>query len=158
MIDVPVVAEYSVVIDAPYELVWKITNDVASWTDLFPAHESVEILHREGDTTRFRITKRPDEQGRVLTWVSDRTVDREAGEARAVRVETGPFAYMRLRWGYLQVPEGVRLSWRYEFTMKPDSPYGDAQMKAHFDESAPAELEQIKGRIEARVPAEGSAV
>ncbi|MEU3019743.1 SRPBCC family protein [Nocardiopsis sp. NPDC007018] len=141
---------YSVVIDAPYDLVWEVTNDVASWPDLFPGHASVDVIHREGDTVRFRITKHPDEQGRVMTWVSDRTTYQDAGEARAVRVETGPFDYMHLNWIYEDRPEGVGLTWHYQFTSKPGAPYDDARMREHFDESAPRELAGIRDTLEAR--------
>ncbi|WP_049579155.1 SRPBCC family protein [Nocardiopsis sp. SBT366] len=145
--------QYSTIIDAPYDLVWEVTNDVARWTDLFPGHASVDVIHHEGDTVRFRITKHPDEQGRVMTWVSDRTMYRDEGEARAVRVETGPFEYMHLRWVYEDLPEGVRLTWHYEFTAKADAPYDDTWMKAHFDESVPRELEGVRNTLEARAQA-----
>lgn len=146
--------EYSTVVDAPYTLVWDVTNDVASWADLFaPSYQSVDVIHQEGDTIRFRITKRPDEEGRVMTWVSDRTMDRVAGKTRAARVETGPFEFMHVYWSYEQEPEGVCLTWRYEFEIKPDCPYDDARMKDHFDESVPAEMAKVRERLEARAEA-----
>ena len=37
----------SVVIDAPMELVWDMTNDVAGWPDLFTEYASAEILGRD---------------------------------------------------------------------------------------------------------------
>ncbi|MFE1167843.1 SRPBCC family protein [Nocardiopsis sp. NPDC058789] len=143
--------EYDILIDAPYDLVWEVTNDVASWADLFaPSYESVDVIHQEGDTIRFRITKVPDEEGRVMTWVSDRTMDREAGQTRAARVETGPFEFMHIVWDYEQEPEGVRLTWNYEFAVKPECPWSEDRMEQHFDESVPEEMSKVRERIEAR--------
>ncbi|PDP85561.1 polyketide cyclase [Glycomyces fuscus] len=141
--------EHSVVIDAPYDFVWDLTNDVASWPQIFTWHSSVEVLHQEGDTTRFRVTKHPDKQGRVWSWVSERTVDREAGEAWSHRVQTEGFEYVRIHWSYEQVPEGVRLTWRYEFAMKPDAPFDDEQMTVKYKQNVPSEMEHIKERVEA---------
>ena len=55
-----------------------MTNDVESWPELFTEYASAEILDREGDTVRFRLTMHPDENGKVWSWVSERT--RRPGE------------------------------------------------------------------------------
>ncbi|WP_017588247.1 SRPBCC family protein [Nocardiopsis ganjiahuensis] len=146
---VPGRTESSIVIDAPYDLVWEMTNDVASWPELFTEHESVEILHEEGDTVRFRLTKRPDEHGRVWSWVSERTSDRAAGEVRAHRVETGAFQYMNIHWTYEEVPEGVRMTWRHDFALKPEAPVDDEQMSANLRRNIPVEMGLIKDKVEA---------
>ena len=38
--------ENEVVIDAPLELVWEMTNDVESWTTLFSEYSEAEVLDR----------------------------------------------------------------------------------------------------------------
>src|SRR5947209_9886574 len=67
--------ENEIVIRAPLELTWQMTNDVEKWPNLFTEYAKAEILEREGDTVRFRLTMQPDEQGRVWSWVSERTAD-----------------------------------------------------------------------------------
>jgi aromatase len=93
----------SIVIDAPLELVWDVTNDVASWPGLFSEYAEAVILERRGDTVRFRLTMHPDENGKVWSWVSERTADPKTHTVRAHRVETGPFRYMNIR-----VPRALR--------------------------------------------------
>nr|WP_026123012.1 SRPBCC family protein [Nocardiopsis halotolerans] len=141
--------EHSVVVDAPQDLLWDMTNDVASWPELFTEHASVEVLEQEGNTVRFRVTKHPDEQGRVWSWVSERVMDRAAGEVRAHRVETGPFEYMRIHWSYEETDEGIRMTWRHDFALKPDAPVDDEQMTARLNRNIPSEMELIREKVEA---------
>ncbi|GHH72150.1 putative polyketide cyclase [Streptosporangium violaceochromogenes] len=137
-----------IVIAAPFDLVWDMTNDVASWPELFSEYAAVEILHREGDTVRFRLTMHPDENGRVWSWVSERTVDRTAGTARAQRVETGPFEYMKIRWEYTPTQEGVRMRWIQDFHMKPEAPVDNAGMTDRINRNSVVQMHRIKERVE----------
>lgn len=141
--------EHSIVIDAPYRLVWDMTNDVAGWPDLFTEYARAEILERDGDTVTFRLTMHPDENGTVWSWVSRRTADAAGGEVRAHRVETGPFEYMNIRWTYGREPGGVRMTWVQDFHMKPTAPVDDDQMSARLDHNSPIQLKVIKDKVEA---------
>ncbi|WP_159943630.1 MULTISPECIES: SRPBCC family protein [unclassified Nocardiopsis] len=139
--------EHSVVIDAPYELVWERTNDVASWPELFSRHSSVEILHQEGNTTRFRVVKQ-DDQGRVWSWVSERTVDPAEGKAWSHRGQLEGFEYVKIHWDFEAVPEGTRLTWSHHFVLKPDAPFTEEQVVAKYQRDLPIEMEEIKNKIE----------
>src|SRR6266542_4008133 len=101
----------AIVINAPMKLVWEMTNDVASWPQLFSEYAAADILGRDGDTVTFRLTMHPDEDGTVWSWVSKRTPDPVTREVRAERVETGPFEYMKIYWQYEEVDGGVRMRW-----------------------------------------------
>jgi aromatase len=57
--------ENSITIDAPLDLVWDVTNDIENWPQLFSEYASLEVLSRDGDTTKFRLTMHPDENGKV---------------------------------------------------------------------------------------------
>ncbi|GAA2411514.1 SRPBCC family protein [Actinomadura vinacea] len=138
----------AIVINAPMDLVWDMTNDVASWPDLFDEYAAAEILHREGDTVRFRLTMHPDADGNAWSWVSERTADKAARSVRAHRVETGWFEYMNLLWEYREVPGGVELRWRQDFRMKPGSPVDLAAMTARINANSPVQLRLIRNRIE----------
>ncbi|MFG2371940.1 SRPBCC family protein [Streptomyces sp. NPDC048504] len=59
----------TIVVRAPFEVVWTMTNDVESWPALFAEYAEVEILRREGDAIEFRLTTRPDSDGRVWSRV-----------------------------------------------------------------------------------------
>lgn len=140
----------SVVIAAPYDLVWEMTNDVASWPELFSEYASAEVLERDGDTVRFRLTTVPDENGGVWSWVSERRMDREQRTVRAHRVETGPFAYMEIFWSYRETPDGVEMRWVQDFHLKPTAPLDDAAMQDRMNRNTAVQLARIKKLVEHR--------
>ncbi|GAB2464917.1 SRPBCC family protein [Streptomyces incanus] len=140
--------ENSITVDAPFDLVWEMTNDLENWPDLFSEYASVEVLSREGDTTTFRLTMHPDDNGKVWSWVSERTPDRARRTVRARRVETGPFAHMDILWEYEQLPGGVRMNWTQDFSMKPDAPVDDAWMTDNINRNSRTQMELIRDRIE----------
>ncbi|MEV8592407.1 SRPBCC family protein [Streptomyces sp. NPDC052012] len=140
--------ENSITIDAPFDLVWEMTNDLENWPNLFSEYASVEVLAREGDTTRFRLTMHPDENGTVWSWVSERTPDRAGRTVRARRVETGPFAHMDILWEYAELPGGTQMKWTQDFAMKPDAPVDDDWMTDNINRNSRVQLALIRDRIE----------
>jgi aromatase len=140
--------ENEIVIAAPLDLVWDMTNDVENWPRLFSEYASAEILEREGDRVRFRLTMHPDDEGRVWSWVSERVADRASLTVRAHRVETGPFQFMDIQWVYEQTPEGVLMRWIQDFAMKPDAPVDDAWMTDNINRNSRTQLALIRDRIE----------
>ncbi|MEV4702080.1 SRPBCC family protein [Actinoplanes sp. NPDC049316] len=143
------VTDNEIVIAAPMDLVWEMTNDVASWPELFSEYSAAEILERDGDTVRFRLTLHPDENGQVWSWVSERTPDPVTRTVRARRIETGPFEYMNLFWEYAEADGGVRMRWRQEFTVRPELPFGDEAMADRLNTNTRREMARIKQLVEA---------
>jgi aromatase len=141
--------DHEIVIDAPLELVWDMTNDIESWPRLFSEYSAATVLDRSGNTVRFRLALHPDETGKVWSWVSERRPDKETWTVRSQRVETGPFKYMWIYWEYLADGDGVRMRWVQDFEMKQGAPVGDAEMKARLDRNTPVQQRLIKDRIEA---------
>jgi aromatase len=139
----------AIVIDAPMDVVWSITNDVAGWPQLFSEYASAEILATDGDTVRFRLALHPDEQGRVWSWVSERTPDVATRTVDAHRVETGVFEFMNIRWEYTQEAGGVRMRWIQDFHMKPDAPIDDAGMTERLNTNTAVQMKLIKEKVEA---------
>ncbi|GAA5029541.1 SRPBCC family protein [Streptomyces siamensis] len=140
--------ENSITIDAPLDLVWDMTNDIENWPRLFSEYASVDVLSREGDSTTFRLTMHPDENGTVWSWVSERTVDRAGRTVRARRVETGPFAHMNIRWEYKETAEGVHMHWVQDFAMKPDAPVDDDWMTDNINRNSVTQMALIRDKIE----------
>nr|WP_306212597.1 SRPBCC family protein [Actinoplanes sp. RD1] len=138
----------SVLIKAPMDLVWEMTNDVPSWPRLFSEYAAAEVLDRRGDTVVFRLTMHPDEEGRVWSWVSQRTPDPATRTVRAHRVETGPFEFMHITWEYAQEEDGVRMRWVQDFHMKPDAPADDAGMTAHLNRNTAVQMDRIRTLVE----------
>jgi len=139
----------SILIEAPLDLVWRMTNDLSSWPDLFSEYASAEILEQQGDTFVFRLTMHPDDEGRVWSWVSTRTLDEETRTVRAQRVQTGPFKYMSLFWEYTEEPAGVRMRWVQDFEMKPQAPANDEGMTGYLNGNTVTQMELIKRKVEA---------
>ena len=138
----------SVVINAPLDLVWALTNDLDRWPELFTEYARVETLDDRGTAIRFRLTTHPDDQGRVWSWVSEREPDVATNTVRARRVDTGVFKYMSLFWEYRPAPEGVCLRWVQDFEMKSGSFTDDVGMAARLNEMTRRQLDHIKERVE----------
>ncbi|MGP3925227.1 SRPBCC family protein [Streptomyces sp. 8N616] len=141
--------ENSIVIDAPFSMVWHMTNDVANWPNLFSEYASAEILHRDGNTVRFRLALHPEDDGKVWSWVSERITDRENKSVTAYRVEPGPFAFMNIHWTYRETEGGVEMRWVQEFHMKREAPVDDAAMVERINKNSKIQLALIKERVEA---------
>ena len=137
-----------ITIAAPVGLVWDMTNDVANWPQLFSEYASAEILSQQGNKTTFRLTMHPDQNGTVWSWVSERETDRAALSVKARRVETGPFAYMNIRWQYEEVPQGTRMVWTQDFEMKPEAPVDDDWMTDNINKNSKVQMALIRDKIE----------
>lgn len=140
--------ENLVVINSSLERVWAMTNDVTSWPWLFSEYASAEILDSTDNTVRFRLTMHPDEENRIWSWVSERTLDPANHTVAATRIETGPFEYMNIRWEYRQLDEAVEMRWVQDFHMKPAAPVDDAAMTSRINSNTPIQMARIKKIIE----------
>jgi aromatase len=138
-----------IVIEAGIDLVWDVTNDLARWPDLFSEYAALDVLEREGDTVRFRLTMHPDEEGRVWSWVSERTSDRATRHVTAHRVETGPFEFMDIEWTYGAAEGGgTWMRWVQDFRMKPRAPIDTAGMTTRINANSKVQMELIRQKIE----------
>jgi NAD(P)-dependent dehydrogenase (short-subunit alcohol dehydrogenase family)/ribosome-associated toxin RatA of RatAB toxin-antitoxin module len=140
----------SITIDAPIDLVWEMTNDVPSWPELFSEYSEAKILEQRGETLVFRLTMRPDENGDVWSWVSERTPDTASRTVRARRVETGPFEFMDIFWEYVPTDDGVRMRWVQDFCMKATAPVDDAVMTERLNTNTAVQMARIKSLVEER--------
>jgi len=138
----------SIVINAPMDLVWTMTNDVESWPVIYTEYSKAEILERDGDTVRFRLTMHPDENGQEWSWVSERTPDAATRTVRAKRIETGPFEHMNIFWEYHEVDGGVHMRWVQEFHVKDEMPFSDDQMAQHLLDNTKVQMAHIKECVE----------
>jgi aromatase len=143
----------TIIINAPTDVVWEMTNDVASWPQLYSEYAAAEIIERSGDAVTFRLTMHPDENGKVWSWVSERTPDPAKREVRAHRIETGPFEYMNIYWEYREVADGVSMRWVQDFHMKPQAPTDDDGMTEHLNRNTIIQMNRIKKLVEEAVAA-----
>ncbi len=154
----PARTDNAIVINAPMDVVWDALNDIERWPELFSEYASAEILERDGNTVRFRLTTHPDAEngGQVWSWVSTRTADPATHTSKAQRVETGPFKYMHIDWSFTAVPGGTQMCWVQEFSMKPDAPADDAGAADYINRNSRIQMAVIKERVEARVDQDGA--
>jgi aromatase len=138
-------------INAPIGFVWAQTNDVRGWPELFTEYASVEVLRETENSVVFRLTMHPDEQGRVWSWVSERSWDQDIWTVRARRVETGPFEFMNITWRYEELAvDRTRMRWEQDFQMKPDAPVDTAGMTNRINTNTPLQMEHIRAQVERR--------
>jgi aromatase len=147
-----------VVINAPLDVVWERMNDVESWPDLFSEYASAEVLEREGNTVRFRLTTHPDPEydGQVWSWVSERTIDPDSHSVKAHRIETGPFDHMNIEWYFEPADGGTKMRWVQDFSMKPEAPADDEQAQEYINKNTREQMRVIKERLEASEGGGGS--
>jgi aromatase len=141
--------EASILIDAPFQLVWDMTNDVDNWTELYTEYAESKVIERDGNKVKFRLALHPDENGKVWSWVSQRIFDVEKREVHAERVETGPFEYMHIYWKYTEEAGGIRMTWKQDFHMKPAAPVDDEGMTNRITTNTPVQMQVIKEKVEA---------
>jgi quercetin dioxygenase-like cupin family protein/ribosome-associated toxin RatA of RatAB toxin-antitoxin module len=135
-------------IEAPFQLVWDITNDVPNWPDLFTEYAATEVVSEDGDTITFRLTMYPDDNGVTWSWVSERTRYYDEKRTHSHRIETGPFEYMNLDWYYEEVEGAVILRWVQDFHMKDTAPVDDEWMVDNINKNSKVQLQVIKDKIE----------
>jgi aromatase len=140
----------AVVIDKPIDEVWQRMNDLENWTNLFTEYASVEVLEREGNTVKFRLTTHPDPEydGQVWSWVSERTMDPENFTTKSHRIETGPFEYMNIEWYFEPADDGTKMRWVQDFSMKESAPANDEQAEEYLNKNTAEQMQAIKERLE----------
>ena len=140
----------AVVIDKPIDEVWQRMNDLENWTNLFTEYSSVEILERDGNTVKFRLTTHPDPEydGQVWSWTSERTMDPDSYTTKSHRIETGPFEYMNIEWYFEPADGGTKMRWVQDFSMKESAPANDEQAQDYLNKNTAEQMQAIKERLE----------
>lgn len=135
-----------IVINAPYELVFDISNRIERWTELFgDEYVKADVLERKGNEITFRLH---DKDGK--NWVSKRWLDKEHRYAVASRHEPMfPFKYMKIAWFYVEEPEGVKMIWIQDFELDPKfTKFTAEQIEGFINEHSQHNLKIFKKVIE----------
>ena len=136
----------SIVISAPYELTFDISNKIERWTELFgDEYVKAEVLERKGNEITFRLT---DDESK--SWISKRWLFKELKFAYASRWEPMfPFQYMKIVWLYHETPEGVKMTWMQDFEMDPKfTKFTAEQIEGFINEHSQHNLKIFKTVIE----------
>ena len=135
----------SITINAPYETIFDISNDIPRWTELFGGeYTEAKILEKEGNKITFRLT---DNEGN--SWQSFRLLFRENHLAYAEKKDPKfPFEYMKIIWLYTPVRDGVIMTWIQHFTMDKKAKYNDEQVEGFINKHSQENLKIFKDIIE----------
>ena len=135
----------SIVINAPYEKIFDISNDIPRWTELFGGeYQKAEIVKKEGNKIIFRLT---DDEGK--SWQSWRLLFKDKYFAYAEREEPKfPFKYMKIIWLYTPKPDGVELVWIQHFEMDDKAKFNDEQVEGFINKHSKENLQIFKAVIE----------
>jgi aromatase len=135
----------SIVIHAPYDLVFDISNHIERWTELFgDEYVKAEVLSREGNRIEFRLT---DNEGN--SWTSFRLLFKEHKFAYAQKNEPAfPFTYMKIIWLYTPVEDGISMTWIQDFHMDEKAKFNDEQVEGFINKHSRDNLKIFKDVIE----------
>jgi len=135
----------SIVINAPYEMVFDISNDIERWTKLFgDEYKEAKILKREGNKLTFSLT---DNEGR--SWQSFRLLFKDNYFAYAQKLPPEfPFRYMKIIWLYTLEADGVLMTWIQDFQMDRKATLDDKQVEELINKHSQDNLKIFKRVIE----------
>jgi aromatase len=135
----------SILIKAPYEKIFDISNDIPRWTELFGGeYKEAKIVNREGHKIVFQLT---DDESR--SWQSMRLLNKSDYFCYAERLDPKfPFVYMKIIWLYTPSDEGVTMTWIQHFSMDPKAKFNDEQVEGFINKHSKENLEIFKKVIE----------
>ena len=135
----------SIIINAPYDLIFDISNTIPRWTELFgEEYKEATVVKKEKNKIIFKLT---DKEGR--TWQSYRLLFKENYLAYAEREEPKfPFEFMKIIWLYTPKPEGIELTWIQHFKMDSKAAFTDEQVEGFINQHSKENLKIFKAVIE----------
>ncbi len=135
----------SIVINAPYDLIFDISNDIPRWTKLFGTeYKKAEVVKKESNKITFKLTDDEDK-----SWQSWRLLFKDKYFAYAEREEPKfPFKYMKIIWLYTPQADGVELTWIQHFSMDGKAKFNDEQVEGFINKHSKENLIFFKEIIE----------
>jgi aromatase len=149
----------SIVINAPYDLVFDISNDIPRWTELFGSeYKKAEVVKKEASKITFRLTDDEDK-----SWQSWRLLFKDKYFTYSEREEPKfPFKYMKIIWLYTPKLEGmalangsqttaslpVELTWIQHFEMDEKAKFNYEQVEGFINKHSKENLNIFKEVIE----------
>ncbi|MFA5276054.1 MAG: SRPBCC family protein [Candidatus Omnitrophota bacterium] len=135
----------SIIINAPYDLIFDISNDIPRWTELFGTeYKKAEIIEKKDNKIAFRLT---DDEGK--SWISWRLLFKDKFFTYSERYDPKfPFKYMKIIWLYTQKPEGMELTWIQHFEMDEKAKFNDEQVEGFINKHSKDNLKIFKEVIE----------
>ena len=139
----------SIIINAPYEKIFDISNDISRWKELFEEYTASDVLETKDNKIIFKLT-----QQNGNSWKSYRLLFKQDKFAYACRIEPMfPFEYMKIIWLYREVEGGVQMTWIQDFKMDSKAKYTDSQVEELINKHSQDNLKLFKEIIEKEINA-----
>ncbi|MDD3296885.1 MAG: SRPBCC family protein [Candidatus Omnitrophica bacterium] len=134
----------SIVINASYEKVFDMSNDISRWKEFFKEYTGSDVLEQKGNKIVFKLTH---ENGN--SWESYRLLFKEEKFAYACRLNPmAPFEFMKIIWLYREVEGGTEMTWIQDFKMAPGAKFTDEQAEKAINNHSQENLKTFKEIIE----------
>ena len=134
----------SVIINAPYDKVFDLSNDISRWKEYFNEYAESEVLEKEANKLVFKLTHQNGN-----SWQSYRLLFKDDEFAYASRVEPMfPFEYMKIIWLYREVAGGIEMTWIQDFKMDSKAKFNDQQVEEMINKHSQTNLKRFKEIIE----------
>lgn len=146
----------AITIAAPRDEVFRITNDIRGWPDLFSEYAAAEVIEETPEAVTFRLTTHPDQDGKQWSWIAHRSIDHARYKTYSEREpDSGPFAHMVIRWWYDRLDDTQTvMTWEQEFTLRSSADVTEEQATAYLNSQTHIQQGVIKARIEQRTGSE----
>jgi len=135
----------SILIKAPYDKIFDISNDIPRWTELFGGeYTDAKIVKKEGNKITFQLT---NNEGN--SWQSFRLLFKDNYFTYAQKLPPEfPFKYMKIIWLYTPTPDGVIMTWIQDFAMDEKAKFSDEQVVGSINKHSQDNLKIFKEVIE----------
>lgn len=134
----------SIVIDATYDKVFDMSNDIGRWKEFFDEYTASDVTEREGNRLTFKLSHKNG-----MSWTSYRLLFKEDKFTYASRVDPMfPFEYMKLIWLYRETETGTEMTWIQDFKMDSKAKYTDEQAEKMMNDHSKENMKRFKEIIE----------
>ncbi len=134
----------SIVINAPYEKVFDISNDISRWNELFEEYNESKVVEAKDNKIVFQLTHKNGN-----SWTSYRLLFKDDKFAYASKIEPMfPFEYMKIIWLYRETEDGVVMTWVQDFKMDKGAKFNDEQVEEIINKHSKDNLVRFKEIIE----------
>ena len=134
----------SIVINADYNKVFDMSNDIGKWQDYFDEYTKSEVVEKSDTKLVFNLTHKNGN-----SWQSYRLLFKDEKFTYASRVEPMfPFVYMKIIWLCRDVDGGTEMTWIQDFQMAEGAKFNDEKFEGLLNEHSANNLKRFKNIIE----------
>lgn len=134
----------TILVDAPVEFTFDISNRVDQWPEMIPEYLKSEIFRRVGRTIWFRLTNLEG-----ASWVSWRMLLPPLVAYAERHDPIAPFAFNQITWTYAALPGNrSQMTWDMCFELDDEHKPVEAEWVARMTEHTEANQEAMRMYIE----------